>query len=166
MELFHDDSHLTDETLNALIEGTDLPELDRLEISEHLGYCNDCLERYAALMTKETLLSPEHPCGGGLWRRIHLRAVNTILNRHAAAAAAVLVTIAALWGSLGLPAAQQPHAKCAPHTAIVSQEQVNRSKQHARHWSEANKKTFSQLNKIWNLLEANTPAKIKGGSKR
>lgn len=165
MELFYEDGHLTDEALDALAQENDLPELNRLEISEHLGYCNDCLERYAALMTEETLLSPKHSCGSEVWRRAHLRAANTLLNRHAAAAAAVIVTIGALWGSLGLPTAQQSRVKSAPRTAIVSQEQANWSKQHAKRWNAANKKTFSQLDKVWELLTANTPTVRKGGNK-
>jgi hypothetical protein len=165
MELFHEDGHLTDEALDALAKEDNLPDLNRLEISEHLGYCNDCLERYAAMMTEETLLSPARSCGPEVWKRAHLRAANTLLNRHAAAVAAVIVTIGALWGSLGLPMAQQPRARTVHRTAIVSQEQANWSKQHAKRWNEANKKTFSQLDKVWNFVTANTPTVRKGGNK-
>ena len=40
MTCFRPDGHLTDEALAALIRGDALAELDRLEIAEHLAYCD------------------------------------------------------------------------------------------------------------------------------
>lgn len=166
MKLFRDNGHLTDEALRALTWGDELSESDRLEISEHLGYCNDCLERYAARMTDETLLSPEHGCKTRLKRQAWLHAARLTVSRYAAAAAALVIIMAALWGSLRLPAMQQPHAKADPPAIIVYQEPICRAKHRAGHWNAANKRAFTGLDKIWSLLEANTPAKIKGGYKR
>lgn len=166
MELFRDDGHLTDEALRALTRGDELSESDRLEISEHLGYCNDCLEHYAAQMTDETLLSPEHGCRPRLKRRVLLRTARLMAGRYAAAAAALMIIMTALWGSLGLPAMQQPHAKAAPPVTVVYQERISRAKHHSEHRNAVNKKTFTGFDKIWGLLEANTPAKIKGGYRR
>ena len=51
MELFSNNGHLKDEALLALIQGRELSELERLEISEHLAYCDRCLQRYTELLT-------------------------------------------------------------------------------------------------------------------
>ena len=40
--LFYEDGHLTDEALQALIREEELDTLQRLEISEHLSFCDLC----------------------------------------------------------------------------------------------------------------------------
>lgn len=161
MNLFHSDGHLTGEALNALVRGTELPELSRLEISEHLSYCDSCLERYAAMMTEGVLLSPEHSCKPRLKKRIRLRTVHLMANRYAAAAAAVIVMIAALWGSMGLPAAGRPRLP-APQSHVTQQ-----LSGWPRRWSAANKRTFSQLDKVWDFFDGNnTLPTSKGGRRR
>lgn len=161
MKLFHPDGHLTGEAFNALLKGTELPELSRLEISEHLSYCDSCLERYAAMMTEEVLLSPEHSCKPQLKKRIWLRTAHLMANRYAAAAAAMIVMIAALWGSLGLPAAGRPRVS-APQSHVTQQ-----LSGWPKRWSEANKKTFSQLDKVWDFFGGNdTLPASKGGRRR
>ena len=42
MEYFRPDGHLTDEALAALVRSEPLDELVRLELAEHLAYCDDC----------------------------------------------------------------------------------------------------------------------------
>ena len=58
--LFDDETGcLTTFGLESLVEGS-LGELERLEVSEHLAYCDLCVERYTALLAEETLLeAPE-----------------------------------------------------------------------------------------------------------
>ena len=49
MDVFREDGHLTDEALTALTQAS--PEgLARLEIAEHLAFCDLCLERYTAML--------------------------------------------------------------------------------------------------------------------
>ena len=50
MEQFDCGGHLTDEVLLCLIQETPMDELERLEIAEHLAYCNLCLQRYTCLL--------------------------------------------------------------------------------------------------------------------
>lgn len=45
MERFRADGHLTDEALLALIRQEEQSELERLEIAEHLAFCDACLQR-------------------------------------------------------------------------------------------------------------------------
>ena len=42
MTCFRPDGHLTDAALTALVRGDCLEELDRLELAEHLAYCDQC----------------------------------------------------------------------------------------------------------------------------
>lgn len=161
MKLFHSDGHLTDESLNALIKGTELPDLSRLEISEHLSYCDSCLERYAAMMTEEVLLSPKHSCEPRLKKRIRLHTAHLMANRYAAAAAAIIMMMAALWGSFRLPATGRPRIP-APQSHVTQQ-----LSGWPKRWSEANKKTFSKLDKVWDFFDGNnTLPTTKGGRRR
>lgn len=108
MTVFRDDGHLASEALAALAAGEELPELRRLEIAEHLSYCDACLERYADAMASAPLASPSPRCRAGLFRRIRLRAARLLFSRFGAAAAAVAVTVTAVW------TAPLPEAKSAP----------------------------------------------------
>ena len=102
MTCFRPDGHLTDEALAALVRGDALTELDRLELAEHLSYCDQCLQRYTELLSADTLLTPAHSCREPLRRRIWRRAVQLGINRYATAAAAVVLALTVLWGSAGL----------------------------------------------------------------
>ena len=96
-ELFLQTGHLSDEGLQALIDGT-LDEMQRLEAAEHLSFCDECLTRYTALLTGEVLEEPEQDVTLPVMRRLRRRAVKSVWNRYAAAAAAVVIT-AGLWYS-------------------------------------------------------------------
>ena len=99
---FRPDGHLTDAALAALVRGDPLPELERLELAEHLAYCDRCLQRYTELLTDEVLAPPPSPAGPGLRRRLRRRAVRLTVSRYATAAAAVVLALTVLWGSSGL----------------------------------------------------------------
>lgn len=57
MKLFDDDGHLND-TSFLLLQNGDGDDLQRLEISEHLSYCDDCLCRYLENISNIELLTP------------------------------------------------------------------------------------------------------------
>jgi len=99
MTAFRDDGHLTDEALTALAQNQDrFGELERLEIAEHLAFCDFCLQRYTELLEDGgALLSPEHSCRKTLWVRIRSRAIRMITSRYATAAAAVALALTVLW---------------------------------------------------------------------
>lgn len=59
-ELFDSDGHLTEEAFTLLIR-EQLDELQSLEVSEHLSYCDRCLERYTNLLCAEPSALPELP---------------------------------------------------------------------------------------------------------
>lgn len=99
MEIFRHDGHLTDEALAALVNGTPLDETARLELAEHLAYCDLCLQRYTGAMAGAPLLVPERSCQESLWRRIRARTVQMFTSRYAAAVAGVVLALTLVWGS-------------------------------------------------------------------
>lgn len=98
MKLFRDDGHLTDEALTALA-GESLDDLSRLEIAEHLAFCDLCLQRYTLALEPQPLLTPDHSCRESLMRRIRERTLHLITSRYATAAAAVVLALTVVWGS-------------------------------------------------------------------
>ena len=99
MELFRHDGHLTDGALTALVAGESLDETARLEIAEHLAYCDLCLQRYTDALAGAPLLTPERSCRESLWRRIRARTIQIFTSRYAAAAAGVVLALTLVWGS-------------------------------------------------------------------
>ena len=75
MEIFRHDGHLTDGALAALVAREPLDETARLEIAEHLAYCDLCLQRYTSALAGAPLLAPERSCRESLRRRIRARTV-------------------------------------------------------------------------------------------
>ena len=108
MTCFRPDGHLTDAALAALVRGDPPPELERLELAEHLAYCDRCLQRYTELLTDEVLVPPPAPAGPGLRRRLRRRTVRLTVSRYATAAAAVVLALTVLWGSIGLSGQAAP----------------------------------------------------------
>ena len=68
LDLFDQNGHLTDEALQALIREEDLDELQRLEISEHLSFCDACTARYTDLLCDDVLQSPPVPLYGEIMK--------------------------------------------------------------------------------------------------
>ena len=95
MELFDKNGHLTNEALAAL-DSNALDELTRLEVSEHLSFCDRCLDRYLAGLTDAALETPAHSCRESLVQRIRRAALRLLENRVATAAAAAAIVIS-LW---------------------------------------------------------------------
>ena len=93
MTCFRPDGHLTDAALTALVRGDCLEELDRLELAEHLAYCDQCLQRYTELLSEGPMLTPARSCRESLRRRIRQRAVQLGVSRYATAAAAVTLAL-------------------------------------------------------------------------
>ena len=99
MELFDPAGHLTDGALLALAHEEVPDELARLEMAEHLAYCDRCLQRYTALLADAPLLVPAHSCRESLWRRIRARTIQIFTSRYAAAVAGVVLALTLVWGS-------------------------------------------------------------------
>lgn len=101
--VFREDGHLSGEALAALARNEDrFGELERLEIAEHLAFCDFCLQRYTTALEEGPLLVPERSCRKTLWARIRSRAFRLAVNRYATAAAAVTLALTVLWGGAGV----------------------------------------------------------------
>ena len=96
MVLFNTRGHLTDDALKILSGGGPLTELERLEIAEHLDFCDECLMRSMEFLPEGALLAPARTCRETLWKRIRQRAVQVLASRYATAAAAIAIA-AGLW---------------------------------------------------------------------
>ena len=97
--VFREDGHLSGEALEALAGNEDrFSELERLEIAEHLAFCDYCLQRYTMALEDGRLLVPERSCQKTLWARIRSRALRLVTSRYATAAAAVALALTVLWG--------------------------------------------------------------------
>ncbi len=123
-ELFLKDGHLTDYALSALMGGT-LDDLQRLEVGEHLSFCDHCLERYSDLLTIDTLESPSRDLTPEVMQRIRRKKWRTSVRRYTAAVAAVAIG-SSLWYS-GLLSAMgdtmlQPHMPERPAAPVSAQQ--------------------------------------------
>lgn len=99
---FREDGHLSGGALEALARNeARFSELERLEIAEHLAFCDACLQRYTLALEDGALLVPERSCQGTLRARIQGRALRLAASRYATAAAAVALSLTVLWGSPG-----------------------------------------------------------------
>lgn len=102
MDVFDKRGHLTEQALRSLVNNEPLEEPERLELAEHLAFCDQCLQRYTELLTDDVLLTPSPACRDGLIWRIRRRAVRLVTSRYATAAAAVALALTVLWGGAGL----------------------------------------------------------------
>ena len=105
MKLFQSDGHLRAEALRALAQNHPLEELERLEIAEHLAFCDLCLQRYTQALTEYALLTPAHSCRETIWHWIRSRTLRILSSRYATAAAAVAIALTLLWAEIPLPQA-------------------------------------------------------------
>ncbi|MEG0167402.1 MAG: hypothetical protein RR709_05970 [Ruthenibacterium sp.] len=97
MELFDTNGHLTDCALLA-VQAQTLDEMNRLEAAEHLSFCDDCLLRYTALLTDDTLLTPQNPIAPPVWSRIRRKTMQVFFNKYTTVAAAASFALI-LWSA-------------------------------------------------------------------
>lgn len=100
LELFYEDGHLTDEALQALIREEELDTLQRLEISEHLSFCDICTLRYTDLLFEETLQAPAVSLYGEVMKKVRERARRAFLRRFATVSAAACLAMVFWWSGV------------------------------------------------------------------
>lgn len=101
--MFDKAGHLTDRAIAALVQNEELDETTRLELAEHLSYCDLCLQRYTEALGGTELLVPEESCRDTIWHRIRARTVRILTSRYATAAAAVALALTLVWADIPLP---------------------------------------------------------------
>lgn len=100
LELFYEDGHLTDEALQALIREEELDTLQRLEISEHLSFCDICTLRYTDLLCEDALQSPAVPLYGEVMKKVREKARKAFLRRFATVSAAACLAMVFWWSGV------------------------------------------------------------------
>lgn len=154
MERFRADGHLTDEALAALIRDGCPEELGRLEIAEHLSFCDLCLQRYADLLCGTELLTPERSCQKTLWTRIRMRAVRLVTSRYATAAATVALALTVLWSGREIPVSRPAAPEVRPT--------VERLRDWPERWNDALNNTMSDVTDFFDGLRPGT--NLQGGT--
>ena len=75
-----------------------LDELGRLEAAEHLSYCDQCMDRYTALLTADALETPPRSVQGAVMGTIWARLMQNTYGRAAVAGVAAVLALT-LWRS-------------------------------------------------------------------
>ena len=96
MELFNEGGHLTHEGLQALID-KQLDEMGRLEVAEHLSFCDECLLQYTTMLTDDVLIEPDRPLKEGIMKRLKRRTGKVMWARYGTVAAAACLAVV-MWG--------------------------------------------------------------------
>lgn len=96
--LFDDDTGcLTGFALQCLVDGS-LEELERLEVTEHLSYCDLCVERYTAMLAEDTLLEAPELLKPGVLRELKRRMARVFVGRYFHMGVAACLTLV-LWST-------------------------------------------------------------------
>lgn len=154
MELFDPAGHLTDGALLALAHEEVPDELARLEMAEHLAYCDQCLQRYTALLAEAPLLTPAHSCRESLWRRVRARTLRLLTSRYATAVAAVALALTVLWGSAAVPLPKRPSLPEVPQ----------RLQSWPQRWSDSLDGALSRFNDMFDDLGGTVLRSAQGGN--
>ena len=114
LRLFDDESGcLTDHALQSLLNGS-LEELERLEVAEHLSYCDSCVERYTALLVPQVLEEPPELMKQSILSALRKRAAKLFVDRYFHMAVAASLTLV-LWGA-GCSTPSGSPSRCAGRT--------------------------------------------------
>lgn len=161
MEQFDCGGHLTDEVLLCLIQETPMDELERLEIAEHLAYCDLCLQRYTELLADAPLLIPDRSCQDTLWQKLRRRAIRMVTSRYATAAAAVALALTMLWSSTALP---NQNAERHDLLQEVGSTVTERVRSFPSRWNDSLSGVFSDINRFFDTIGGSRPQTNQGGT--
>lgn len=95
MDYFDKQGHLTKFAFERLIEG-EKDELRRLEITEHLSFCDLCLDQYMEKMSEAELLPVPKTMEKSLFYALKIKGRKMIYNRYASMTVAASLAMA-LW---------------------------------------------------------------------
>ena len=98
-QYFSDDGHLTDDAFRALDSG-DADELSRLEISEHLSFCDQCIDRYTAFLETVVLMEPVQPLAPEVLHEVRHRGRVISLRRSIRAVVAACLALIIWFGAV------------------------------------------------------------------
>ncbi len=97
MTIFHKNGHITAEGFFLLVtEKAD--EMQRLELSEHLSFCDECLEQYLKEVEKITLLETEERLAKRVIKQVKHKTAFLLQKRFGTAVVAACISML-LWTS-------------------------------------------------------------------
>ena len=112
MKLFDEDSHITDEGFRLLAAG-EVDELGRLELSEHMDFCDQCVARYSEQLTDDLLQEQEEEITPAILRQIRQRNGRIFMSRFAkvsmAAGLAIVIWVGGFY-RVGLLSPSRDHS--------------------------------------------------------
>lgn len=86
------EGHLTDFALNQLVSG-ELDEMGRLEVAEHLAFCDHCLERYTAVLDGRPLMETPDLFGPSVMRALRRKVLRITASRYFTAAISACIAL-------------------------------------------------------------------------
>lgn len=95
MEIFESSGHITDAGLDAIIKGT-LNEMQSLETSEHLSFCDECLLRYTSRLEDSILIAPLENLAPTVLKKVRRRNIKVLFRKYGTVAAAMAFAMT-LW---------------------------------------------------------------------
>lgn len=98
MKLFDYEGHLTDDGLKELVDGN-LGEEQRLEASEHLDFCDSCVERYALVLTDDVQITPPEELAPSIFQKIRSKLRIVFFSRFSRVAVAAVMTLV-IWNGM------------------------------------------------------------------
>ena len=154
---FDQDGHLTGRAFDDLLHG-EPDELARLEIAEHLAYCDRCLQRYTELLDQAPLLCPARSCKESLWRQVRKRTIRLLTSRYATAAAAVALALTVLWGGVSLPVGEQ---RPLLEAGTAASQHLHRWPQQ---WNQSIGSVLSRFNDFFDQFDDAASRSVQGGN--
>lgn len=97
--IFNKDGHISSEGFAQLMSG-EPDELTRYEISEHLDYCDQCVDQYSLLLSDEVFLAPPAEFSGSVMAKLHRRTIMILTGQVAKVCAAACLAIIIWCGGL------------------------------------------------------------------
>ncbi len=97
-EHFNQDGHILPDALRMLALGADSDELTRLELAEHLSFCDRCLDAYMACLDDSLLIDPPESQAQTIIARAKQKARILFFNRYTRVAVAACLAIT-LWAT-------------------------------------------------------------------
>ncbi len=94
---FTKDGHITKQAYALFLSG-DMCEKSRLEIAEHLSFCDECIEHFVLAIGQEALVSPPNSTRSSIIKTIYARVFNAVFNKYTAYIAAACIAFV-LWGT-------------------------------------------------------------------
>ena len=154
MKLFNEDGHITDEGLRALI-AEELNEMGRLEVSEHLDFCDKCVEQYSEMLTEDLEIAPPVEIASTILRRIRQRTRAIFLNRFTRVSVAAVLAIVIWIGGFyrnGILSLSDEHLEQVATTARSIQDKI-------WNWSSGLDQMLSGFNSFLNSPRPEEPGK-------